>query len=106
MVSSFSDIPLPQLIESTPRSLSDIQNWIAEQVGIHIGIEADAVDTDTPFSQYGLSSVQAMAIAQEGKQRFGIEISPLVMWNFPTIASLSAHIADELNDSDRESFEI
>ena len=106
MVSSFSDIPLPQLIESTPRSLSDIQNWIAEQVGMHIGVEADEVDLDTPFSQYGLCSVQAMSIAIAGKQRFGIEISPLIMWNFPTIASLSSHIAEEFNDSDRESFEI
>lgn len=97
---------LPKLVERAALSLTDIQDWIAEQVGAHIAIDADDVEVDKPFSQYGVSSVQAMTIAQEGKQRFGIEISPLVMWNCPTIASLSAHIIDELNDEDRESFEL
>ena len=106
MISPFSDTASPQLVENSPRSLSDIQDWIAEQVGAYIGVEADDVDVDTPFSQYGISSVQAMAIAQDGKARFGIEISPLAMWNAPTIALLSEHIADQFNSEERESFEV
>lgn len=106
MISSFSDTSSPQLIESSVLSLNDIQDWIAKQIGDHIGVDADEIEVDTPFSQYGISSVQAMAIAQEGKQRFGIEISPLAMWNCPTIALLSEHIAEQFDSEERESFEI
>ncbi|MEL6351089.1 MAG: acyl carrier protein [Cyanobacteria bacterium J06627_28] len=95
-----------QLTESAPLTINNIQDWIAEHVGEQIGVEVDEVDTHTPFHRYGLTSMQAMAIAQAGKQRFGIEISPLVLWNFPTIASLSEHISEELSSDERESFEI
>ena len=93
-------------IAATPLETEDVQNWLAEKVAGHLGIEADEVDADTPFSDYGLQSAQAMAIAAAGRTRFGLEISPLVIWNCPTIASLSAYVVQSLNQTERESFEI
>ena len=98
--------PASGLSESSPMDLSDIQDWLAEQVAGQLCIEADDVDTRSPFHSYGLDSVQAMAIATQGKQRFGLEISPLVIWNCPTIDSLSAHIVEELAADDSDLFEI
>ncbi len=97
---------VPGLSESLPMDLADIQDWLAEQVAGQLGIEADDIDTRSPFHSYGLDSVQAMAIATQGKQRFGLEISPLVIWNCPTIDSLSAHIVEELATDDSDLFEI
>lgn len=93
-------------VEDTQFDVADIQDWLAAQISEQIGMDADEVDITTPFSSYGLQSVQAMAIAELGKQRFGLEISPLVIWNYPTIASLSEHIDRELSDDDSELFEV
>ena len=92
------------LISNEPVSLGEVQDWLAEQIGDQLGIDADEVDTRVPFNRDGLNSAQAMAIATLGKQRFGLEISPLIIWNCPTIESLSNHIVEELDGE--ESFEV
>lgn len=92
------------LIQSEPMSIAEVQDWLAEQIGEQLGIEADDVDIKVPFNRYGLDSAQAMAIATLGKQRFGLEISPLIIWNCPTIDSLSDYIVKELEIE--ESFEV
>ncbi len=96
----------PVLVASTPLEEVDIQDWLAQKVGEQLGIAADDIDVRMPFNSYGLQSVQAMAIAETGRQRFGLELSPLVIWNCPTIAALSSHIAQELQNNDHESFEV
>lgn len=96
----------PEMIATAPLAVSDIQDWLALQVSEQLGIDADEVDIDTPLSRYGLESVQAMAIAEAGKQRFGLEISPLVIWNYPTIVSLSDYIDQVFNGDESESFEL
>lgn len=93
-------------ITVAPPSETDIQDWLAAQIGEQLGIESDDIELHTPFHTYGLQSVQAMAIAGLGKQRFGLEISPLTLWNCPNIASLSQYIAKELALNENESFEI
>ncbi|MBW4563647.1 MAG: acyl carrier protein [Mojavia pulchra JT2-VF2] len=84
----------------------EIQDWLADQIAEQLGIDADEIDIKVPFDSYGLDSVQAMSIANLGKQRFGLQISPLLMWNYPNIDSLSQYIADELETSELETFEI
>ncbi|MEL6814214.1 MAG: acyl carrier protein [Cyanobacteria bacterium J06598_3] len=96
----------PVLIASTPLEESDVQDWLAQEVSEQLGIAAADVDICVPFNSYGLASAQAMAIAAAGRQRFGLEISPLVIWNHPTIAALSRYISEALNNDDIESFEI
>lgn len=91
---------------SAPLSETDIQDWLAAQIGEQLSINADEIDMRTPFHSYGLQSVQAMAIANAGQQRFGLNISPLTLWNCPNIASLAEHIFSEINSDDSESFEI
>lgn len=86
--------------------LADVQDWLAERVAEQLGTDADEIETNRPFHSYGLDSVQAMAIATQGKQRFGLEISPLVIWNCPTIESLSEHIVKEIATDDSDLFEI
>ncbi len=95
-----------ELTARSPVTHEEIQDWLAEQIAQQLGIEADDVSLTTSFNAYGLESVQAMAIAASGKQRYGIEISPLVIWNYPTIATLSDYIEQALADDDTESFEI
>jgi acyl carrier protein len=95
-----------ELTARSPVTREEVQDWLAEQIAQQLGLDADEVSLTTSFNAYGLESVQAMAIAASGKQRYGIEISPLVIWNYPTIATLSDYIVQTLADEDTESFEI
>lgn len=85
-------------------AVEDVQDWLATQIAAQIGSEPDEIDFHTPFHRFGLNSVQAMDIAQLGQQQFGIQLSPLAMWNCPNVTALAEHVVSELADS--ETFEI
>jgi acyl carrier protein len=87
-------------------SAEDIQDWLALQVAEQLGIDPDEINLRVPFNSFGLDSVQIMAIANLGKQHFGLQLSPLVIWNYPNIETLSQYLAEELRDSEREVLEL
>lgn len=92
----------------SPQSMSaeDIQDWLAAQIAKQLAVEPDEIDIRLPFESYGLDSVQTMSIANLGKQNFGLQLSPLVIWNYPNIESLSRYLAEELTASEREVLEL
>jgi acyl carrier protein len=94
--------------EHNPQSMSveEIQDWLASQIAEQLGVDADEIDLRVPFEHYGLDSVQIMSIANLGKQYFGLQLSPIVIWNYPNVESLSQYLADELKNSEVEVFEV
>lgn len=54
------------------------------------------LDVDRPFAELGLNSVMAMSIRREAERLVGIELSATMLWNHPTIASLTAFLAKKL----------
>jgi phthiocerol/phenolphthiocerol synthesis type-I polyketide synthase A len=54
------------------------------------------LELDRPFAELGLNSVMAMSIRREVEQLVGIALSVTVLWNHPTIASLSAYLGKKL----------
>lgn len=95
-----------QQFSAKPMTADEVQDWLASQIAEQLGTDADEIDIRVPFDSYGLDSVQAMSIANFGKQHLGLNISPLVMWNYPNIESLSQFLADELAAANLETFEI
>ncbi|MDM9383458.1 acyl carrier protein [Chlorogloeopsis sp. ULAP01] len=84
----------------------DMQDWLASQIAEQLGIEPDEIDIKVPFDSYGLDSVQIVSIANLGKQYFGLQLSPLLLWNYPNIESLSEYLVEELKIAKLEVFEI
>jgi acyl carrier protein len=87
-------------------TVEEIQDWLAHSIAEQLDINPDEIDLRSPFNSYGLSSMQAMSIATQGKQQFGVALSPLVMWSFPNIETLSEYLAKELAITEVEVFEI
>ena len=54
------------------------------------------VEVDRPFAELGLNSVMAMSIRREAEQLSGLELSATMLWNHPTIASLTTYLAEKL----------
>ncbi|WP_235355206.1 acyl carrier protein [Aliterella atlantica] len=97
---------LEEQLTAKQMNAEEVQDWLANQIAEQLGTDADEIDIRVPFDSYGLDSVQAMSIANFGKQHLGLNISPLVMWNYPNIESLSQFLAEELAQANLETFEI
>ena len=96
----------PATTQSLLMSETEIQDWLALQIAEQLGVDEAEIEIDVPFDSYGLDSVQTMNIANLGKQHFGLELSPLVIWNYPNLESLSRYLAQELQTSDIEVLEL
>jgi phthiocerol/phenolphthiocerol synthesis type-I polyketide synthase A len=63
------------------------------------------LDVDLPFAELGLNSLMSMSIRREAEQLAGIELSATMLWNHPTIESLTTFLFEKLSsqqDSDSD----
>ncbi len=89
-----------------PLDAEAIQAWLISRVSEQLNVEASELDIREPLDSYGLNSAQAMSLIGEGEKLLGFQISPMLLWHYPTIESLSQRLAEEADESDSEIFEI
>lgn len=84
-------------IESDRETITTaIASWMTQWLVSRAGVEPDEIDGQRPFEEYGLDSMTAVELSGETADWSGVELTPLVAWNHPTIEGLSGYIADEL----------
>jgi phthiocerol/phenolphthiocerol synthesis type-I polyketide synthase A len=85
-------------------STEDLQRELDTGLRIVLARELRLPDTelesDRPFAELGLNSVMAMSIRREVEQLAGIELSATMLWNHPTIASLTAYLVKRLSQQE------
>lgn len=72
-----------------------IQKWLVQQLAEQLKIEPDQVDIKASFESYGLDSSQVLVIAGKAEKIFGFKLSPVLLWHYPTIESLSQRLVEE-----------
>lgn len=72
---------------------SEIQSWIINHVAELLEVKADKIDITIPFDRYGLDSVAAYELTGDLETWLERELDPTLMYNYPTIESLSQHLS-------------
>ena len=72
-----------------------IATWLTENIAEQLEVEPDELDTNEPIEDYGLDSAQGMIVVSRAEKQFGLEISPILLWHYPTIDALSERLAEE-----------
>jgi phthiocerol/phenolphthiocerol synthesis type-I polyketide synthase D len=93
------------------RSIASVRDWSqmsTEDLCTELQIElrailarelrtpASAVDVNQPFPELGLDSMMAMTVLRETQQLVATDLSANMLFNHPTISSLSAYLAEML----------
>ncbi|RMF24567.1 MAG: acyltransferase domain-containing protein, partial [Cyanobacteria bacterium J083] len=71
---------------------SPITNWLIAKVAEKVGIAAEKIKIDEPFANYGLDSLQAVKISAELEDWLKIKLSPTIVYDYPSIATLSQYL--------------
>ncbi|BAY39665.1 Thioester reductase [Nostoc sp. NIES-2111] len=79
-------------------SAADIQAWMISNLAEMLGVDADEIDPTINLESYGLDSAQAMTLVSKLEKLLGFQPSPLLLWHYPTIESLSGRLAEELEE--------
>ncbi|MBV8135324.1 MAG: AMP-binding protein, partial [Deltaproteobacteria bacterium] len=87
--------PMPAPVESGSKSLEAIRAWLVGQLSRQINLPVGALDVDTPFSRYGMNSIGSVQLTNALEQWLGRKLSPTLVYDYPSIHSLSLHLARE-----------
>lgn len=69
-----------------------VEKRIIRFISDELGIPADDIDLDTNLGAFGLESVAASKLIGVLEQEFDVRLSEVLVFEFPTIASLSDEI--------------
>jgi len=87
-----------------------IQAWLVSKLSERLGIAPHEIDIREPFASYGLGSTEAVSLAGELAEWLGRQLSPALVYEYPTIEALARHLAGSTDapesatkvDQDRE----
>jgi acyl carrier protein len=74
---------------------AQIQEWLRAKLAQAAKIVPTDVDHHADFWTYGLSSVVAVEVAGELEEWLDLTLEPTLLWDYPTIETLSAYLYRE-----------
>lgn len=78
-----------------PKTADTIQSWFVTQIAEQLAVDPAEIEPQETFEYYSLDSAQALAIAGRAEKFLGFQLSPTLLWHYPTIAALSDRLAEE-----------
>jgi amino acid adenylation domain-containing protein/thioester reductase-like protein len=96
--------PKPLAQKSTAKvqqkiSAQTIQSWLVTRIAAMLELDASSIDPRQPFTYYGLGSIQAVSLTGDLEVFLHRKLSPTLAWDYPTIESLAAHLANDAQQS-------
>lgn len=88
-----------------PLTAETIRTWLVTQISQELGININEIDVQAPLDSYGLNSAQALGLMNKTEQMLGLQVSPVLLWHYPTIETLSERLAEESQEEEDEVFE-
>lgn len=89
---------LPQHVDEHSRdeATQQIEAWMIAWLSHRNGLDAQDIGPETQFAEFGLDSMSALELSGEVEDWLGVELTPVVAWNYPTPAKLAAYLAGEM----------
>lgn len=79
-------------VTSLPQQAA-IASWMIDHIGKVLGVPADGFPVAASFDSYGVDSVEAVIMAGLLEEEFAVPIDPVEMFDHPSVAAFSAHLA-------------
>ena len=79
---------------TAPGGEAELRHWLIDHLVTTIGCSPDDITADSSLSELGVSSRDAVVLSGELSEHIGRTVSPIEMWEHPTIGDLAAFLAD------------
>ena len=76
-------------------SAAAIEGWCVEHIARTLGIPPSEVEREKEVERLGLDSAALVVLVVELEEWLGVELTPQLLFEYPTIAELARHIAEE-----------
>lgn len=75
------------------KSKEEIAKWVAVFLADLLELKEEGIDFNTRFDRYGLDSSVAVGVTDALGKWMGQDLSPTLLYDFPTIDALATHLA-------------
>lgn len=79
--------------EPASETAESVAVWLTTRVAARVKRPVSRVDRSAPFSSFGLDSLALVELSGELSTHLDRELAPTLLYDFPTIDRLSAHVA-------------
>ena len=86
------------MMTATPRD-TDLRAWLVDYLVANVGCDADGIDLDASFADLGIGSRDAVVLSGELAEYAGRTVSPVDLWQHPTINGLVEYLTSAESDS-------
>jgi acyl transferase domain-containing protein/NAD(P)-dependent dehydrogenase (short-subunit alcohol dehydrogenase family)/SAM-dependent methyltransferase/acyl carrier protein len=83
-------------VESGAARRAVLEGELANQLAAVLKLNAAAIDVEKSMGALGLDSLLGFELKNRCEQSFGLTLSATMVWNYPTIAALTDHLAEKL----------
>lgn len=73
----------------------EIQDWAALKLSEALGVTPAEIDVHESLDNYGMGSIQAVSFAGDLEEWLGRDLPATLLWDYPTLAALAAHLAED-----------
>lgn len=80
------------------QDLERIEGLLVTRIAEVVDVPESEIPLDRPFAELGLSSQELVLLSGDLEQALGCSLSPTIAWEYPTIQSLAAMLAGQLQD--------
>ena len=85
--------PIVKPTQAPTRKPAELELFLTETVANVLTMAPGDIDRRARFMDYGLDSILGVALVEKLNATFGLDLRPTVVFDYPTIADLGAHLA-------------
>jgi acyl transferase domain-containing protein len=71
----------------------DIQDWLIGKIVKLTQLKEHEISVEDSFAKFGIDSANAIALTKELEYFLDVQLSPTLIWNYPSIDALSAYLS-------------
>jgi phthiocerol/phenolphthiocerol synthesis type-I polyketide synthase D len=86
-------------VTDSSAAAAEIERFLVAELADRLELDPALIDPRRPLERYGLDSLNALRLAAELESRIGRRLPTTLLWDHPTIESLSKYLVNELNVS-------
>jgi acyl carrier protein len=84
-----------------PPTEDAIRRWLIANIASVVNMDPAQIDVGQTFDNYGMDSLQAVSLSGDLENWLNREISPTVVWDYPTVEQLARHLSENYANGNR-----
>lgn len=84
-----------------PPTEEGIRRWLIANIASVVNMDPAQIDVKQTFDNYGMDSLQAVSLSGDLENWLNREISPTVVWDYPTVEQLARHLSENYANGNR-----